>query len=168
MLSELNAGSLEIATLLTMIALGVLVIMAVATGLITKLLFSPLARLAGVTRDVADGNLAVEIGSQNRGDEIGTMAKALARFKQSLVESRELEAASNERRTRQNGIASSIMAQREAEARSTAGSRSSDRRRACIIWRVAILPIRSKPASRTSSKASASTSTRRWRRSAKR
>lgn len=116
-ISELNAGSLEIATLLTMIAFGVLIIMAVATWAITKLLFSPLARLADVTRDVADGNLEVEIGSQNRGDEIGTMAKALARFKQSLVESRDLEAASNETRARAERDRQQHMAEREAEAR---------------------------------------------------
>ncbi len=44
LVSELNAGSIEIATLLTMIGLAALVVMAIATGLITKLLFSPLAR----------------------------------------------------------------------------------------------------------------------------
>ncbi len=117
-LSELNAGSIEIATLLTMIGLGALVVMAIATGLITKLLFSPLARLAGNTRDVADGKLDTEIGSQNRHDEIGTMAKALARFKQSLLESRELEAASAETRTRAERDRQENMALREAEAKS--------------------------------------------------
>ncbi len=117
-LSELNAGSIEIATLLTMIGLGALVVMAIATGLITKLLFSPLARLAGNTRDVADGKLDTEIGSQNRHDEIGTMAKALARFKQSLLESRELEAASAETRTRAERDRQENLALREAEAKS--------------------------------------------------
>jgi len=115
-LSELNAGSLEIATLLTMIALGVLAVMAAATWVITKPLFSPLARLARVTRDVADGNLDVEIGSQTRGDEIGTMAKALARFKQSLIDSRELEAASSEMRVLAEQDRQKHMAEREAEA----------------------------------------------------
>ncbi|MET3856032.1 methyl-accepting chemotaxis protein [Rhizobium sp. OAE497] len=116
-LSELNAGSIEIATLLTMIGLGALVVMAIATGLITKLLFSPLARLAGNTRDVADGKLDTEIGSQNRHDEIGTMAKALARFKQSLLDSRELEAASAETRTRAERERQENLALREAEAK---------------------------------------------------
>ncbi|KQV66381.1 methyl-accepting chemotaxis protein [Rhizobium sp. Root1220] len=117
LISELNAGSIEIATLLTMIALGVLVVMAIATGIITKMLFSPLARLAGVTRDVADGKLDIDIGSQNRGDEIGTMAKALARFRQSLVEGRELEAASAETRARAERDRQQHTAEREAEAR---------------------------------------------------
>jgi methyl-accepting chemotaxis protein len=117
-LSELNAGSIEIATLLTMIGLGALVVMAIATGLITKLLFSPLARLAGNTRDVADGKLDTEIGSQNRHDEIGTMAKALARFKQSLLDSRELEAASAETRSRAERERQENLMQREAEAKS--------------------------------------------------
>ncbi|MBB3964858.1 methyl-accepting chemotaxis protein [Rhizobium metallidurans] len=116
-LSEINAGSLEIAMLLTMIGFGVLVVMAVATGIITKMLFSPLARLAGVTRAVADGDLDVEIGSQNRHDEIGTMAKALARFKQSLIDSRALEAASAETRDRADRDRQQHMAEREAEAK---------------------------------------------------
>ncbi|OCJ10898.1 chemotaxis protein [Rhizobium sp. AC44/96] len=116
-LSEINAGSIEIASLLTMIAIAVLIVMAIATGIITKMLFSPLAKLAGVTREVADGNLAVDIGSQNRGDEIGTMAKALARFKQSLIESREMEAASTETRARAERDRQQHMAEREAEAK---------------------------------------------------
>ncbi|EJJ24993.1 methyl-accepting chemotaxis protein, partial [Rhizobium sp. CF142] len=118
LLSELNAGSIEVATLLTSIGIGVLVVMAVATGFITNFLFSPLARLAGVTREVADGKLDVEIGSQNREDEIGTMAKALARFKQSLIEGRELEAASEQTRMRAENERQQNLAQREAEARS--------------------------------------------------
>lgn len=117
LVSELNAGSIEIATLLTMIGLAALVVMAIATGLITKLLFSPLSRLAGNTRDVADGKLDVEIGSQTRQDEIGTMAKALARFRQSLIESRELEAASAETRARAERDRQENLALREAEAR---------------------------------------------------
>jgi methyl-accepting chemotaxis protein len=117
LLSELNAGSIEIAALLTMIGLGVLVATAVATGLVMNMLFSPLARLAGATRDVADGKLDSDIGSQNRKDEIGTMAKALARFRQSLIEQRELETASNEARARAEHDRQQNLAEREAEAR---------------------------------------------------
>ncbi|MGO8104052.1 methyl-accepting chemotaxis protein [Rhizobium leguminosarum] len=115
--SELNAGSIEIATLLTMIGIGVLVVMAVTTGLVTNLLFSPLARLAGVTRDVADGKLDSEIGSLNRKDEIGTMANALDRFRHSLIESRELEAASEETRLQAEQDRQQNLAEREAEAK---------------------------------------------------
>ncbi|MBY3231263.1 methyl-accepting chemotaxis protein [Rhizobium laguerreae] len=117
LLSELNAGSIEIATLLTMIGIGVLVFMAIATGLVTNLLFSPLARLAGVTRDVAEGKLDSEIGSLNRKDEIGTMANALDRFRHSLIESRELEAASEETRLQAEQDRQQNLAEREAEAK---------------------------------------------------
>ncbi|MBN9984874.1 methyl-accepting chemotaxis protein [Rhizobium laguerreae] len=117
LLSELNAGSIEIATLLTMIGIGVLVVMAITTGLVTNLLFSPLARLAGVTRDVADGKLDSEIGSLNRKDEIGTMANALDRFRHSLIESRELEAASEETRLQAEQDRQQNLAEREAEAK---------------------------------------------------
>jgi methyl-accepting chemotaxis protein len=114
--SELDAGSLAIAKLLTLIGLGVLVLVALATSGVMKLLFAPLARLAGVTRDVADGKLDSEIGSQNRTDEIGTMAKSLARFRQSLLDQQTLEAAAAESRTRAEDDRRQRLAEREAEA----------------------------------------------------
>ena len=115
--SELNAGSISIAILLTLIGLGVLVLVALATGLVMKLLFSPLARLAAVTRDVADGKLDSEISSQTRSDEIGIMAKALARFRQSLLDQRLLEAASAEAQKSAETDRRARLAERDAEAR---------------------------------------------------
>ncbi|WFR99969.1 methyl-accepting chemotaxis protein [Rhizobium tumorigenes] len=115
--SELNAGSIAIAKLLTLIGVAVLVLVALATGLVMKLLFAPLARLAVVTRDVADGRLDSEIGSQDRNDEIGTMAKALARFRQSLIDQRLLEAASAEARKNAEAERQARLTERESEAR---------------------------------------------------
>lgn len=115
--SELNAGSIAIAKLLTLIGFGVLILVALATGLVMKLLFAPLARLAAVTRDVADGKLDSEIGSQDRNDEIGTMAKALARFRQSLIDQRLLEAASAEAHKNAEAERQARLTEREAEAR---------------------------------------------------
>ncbi|MEZ2132093.1 MULTISPECIES: methyl-accepting chemotaxis protein [unclassified Sinorhizobium] len=116
--SELNAGSLEIAKLLTLIGLGVLIVTAFATSGVMKLLFSPLVRLAGITRDVADGKLDSEIGSQDRRDEIGTMAKALQSFRTSLIEQRALEAANAATRNEAERERQKNLAEREAEARS--------------------------------------------------
>ncbi|MET0748103.1 MAG: methyl-accepting chemotaxis protein [Rhizobium sp.] len=115
--SELNAGSMAIATLLTLIGLGVLLLVALATGGVMKLLFSPLARLAIVTQDVASGKLDGDIGSQNRSDEIGTMAKALARFRQSLTDQQRLEAASAEAEKSVEAERRARLAEREGEAR---------------------------------------------------
>jgi len=103
--------------LLTFIGLGVLVVVALATGAVMKLLFSPLARLAAVTHDVAEGRLDGEIGSQTLSDEIGTMAKALARFRQSLIDQRLLEAASADAQRTAEADRRARLAEREAEAR---------------------------------------------------
>lgn len=116
LMSELNAGSLTIALLLTGLGLGVLVVVALATGGIMKLLFAPLARLANVTRDVAEGKLDSEIGSQGRTDEIGTMAKALASFRQSLLDQKHMELAAAETRARAEEERLQRTAEREAEA----------------------------------------------------
>ncbi|MDI7860576.1 methyl-accepting chemotaxis protein [Rhizobiaceae bacterium n13] len=114
---DLAAGSLEIAGLLTMIGIGVLAVQALATWIITGRLFAPLTRLSRITRDVADGKLETEIGNQTRNDEIGTMARALERFRTSLVEQRQLEATSSEARRQAETERQSRMAEREAEAR---------------------------------------------------
>jgi methyl-accepting chemotaxis protein len=116
--SELNAGSLAIAKLMAIIGVGVLALVGLATGGIMKWLFAPLARLAAITRDVADGKLDNEIASQDRGDEIGTMAKALARFRRSLIDQQQLESASAETRARANEDRRRHLAEREAEAAS--------------------------------------------------
>jgi methyl-accepting chemotaxis protein len=115
--TELNAGSLEIAKLLTLIGLAVLVVTALVTSGVMKLLFAPLARLAAVTREVADGRLDAEIGSQGRKDEIGTMATALARFRQSLLQQKRMEAENAEARERAEFERRQHLAERDSEAR---------------------------------------------------
>ncbi|TCL69799.1 methyl-accepting chemotaxis protein [Rhizobium sp. BK251] len=118
LLSELNAGSIEIATILTLLGLGVLAVTLTATTIVMKMLFSPLARLAAITRDVADGKLDGEIGSQGRKDEIGVMARALMSFRTSLTEQRRLEAASADERAAADQERRQRLAERDAEARS--------------------------------------------------
>ncbi|RCW21893.1 methyl-accepting chemotaxis protein [Ciceribacter lividus] len=116
-LSELNAGSLEIAGILTAIAVAALAVMAVATGVLTRRLFAPLAKLATVTGDVANGKLDDVVGNQERKDEIGTMARALERFRTALIEQHRLEAVSEENREKSEAERRQRFAEREAEAR---------------------------------------------------
>ncbi len=117
-LKALNAGSVQIAAILTAIGLAVLVVMAIATGLLTKRLFAPLAKLSNLTRDVADGNLDEVIGNQARGDEIGTMARALEKFRVSLIDQRRLEAANGEAQAQADADRRQRLAEREAESQS--------------------------------------------------
>ncbi len=114
---ELYAGSLEIARNLLLMGLGVLVVLIVATSLFTKRLFAPLAQLAGLTRAVSEGNLDAEIGNQNRKDEIGTMAKALGRFRQSLIDQRQMQAETEANRSMTEKERQARMAEKDAEAR---------------------------------------------------
>ena len=116
-LKELNAGSLKIAGILTVIGLAVLAVMALATWVLTHRLFAPLSKLSTVTRDVADGRLDETVASQDRGDEIGTMARALEKFRTSLADQRRLESANQQARAEADVERRERLAERDAEAR---------------------------------------------------
>ena len=114
--SELNAGSISIAGTLAAIGLCVLVVMGAATAFFARRLFAPLTKLAGLTGDVAAGNLEAEIGNQNRKDEIGKMAQALGSFREKLIQQRELEASSARTRQEAEETRRAHLAERESEA----------------------------------------------------
>ncbi|UXS04409.1 methyl-accepting chemotaxis protein [Agrobacterium tumefaciens] len=114
--SELNAGSVSIAGTLAIIGLCVLAAMCAATAFFARRLFAPLQKLAGLTGDVAAGNLDAEIGNQDRKDEIGQMARALGSFRETLIRQRELEATSSRTREEAETARRAHLAEREAEA----------------------------------------------------
>ncbi|NML72691.1 methyl-accepting chemotaxis protein [Rhizobium sp. S-51] len=116
--AELGAGSWHIASTLAITALVVLTVMAIATGYLTGRLFAPLARLATVTGDVANGKLDTPVANQERRDEIGTMAKSLERFRLGLIEQKDLEAETRSERERADVERRQRMSEREAEAQS--------------------------------------------------
>ncbi|MCM2398577.1 methyl-accepting chemotaxis protein [Rhizobium sp. S95] len=120
-LAELGAGSLQIALTLTAIAMAALAVMAIATGVLTRRLFAPLARLAVVTGQVADGQLDNPVANQDRGDEIGTMARALERFRTALIEQQQLESRASEEREQAENERRLRFSEREAEARTLEG-----------------------------------------------
>jgi methyl-accepting chemotaxis protein len=90
--SELQAGSLQIAALLTLVGTIVLAITSAIAWFVLRRMFGPLGRLAGATEAVAAGTLDIKIDGEARKDEIGTMSRALLSFRDSLIAQRELEA----------------------------------------------------------------------------
>ncbi|MFM2282114.1 MAG: hypothetical protein RLZZ444_4345 [Pseudomonadota bacterium] len=90
--SELASGSLQIATLLAAAGAVVLIITSVISGFVLRRMLAPLGQLAKATEAVASGALDTRIEGESRHDEIGTMSRALAGFRSSLVTQRELEA----------------------------------------------------------------------------
>ncbi len=114
---ELLAGSLEIARNLLLMGLGVLALLSLTTAFFAKRLFAPLAHLAKVTRAVSEGNLDAEIGNEDRKDEIGTMARALGRFRSSLIDQRALEAETEANRSLTEKERQQRLAEKDAEAR---------------------------------------------------
>ncbi|MFN7012174.1 MAG: methyl-accepting chemotaxis protein [Allorhizobium sp.] len=116
--AELGAGSWHIAMTLFATALVVLAVMAIATGYLAGRLFAPLTRLAAVTGDVANGKLDEAVANQDRRDEIGTMAKALERFRIGLIEQQRMETETRSERERADIERRQRMSERETEAKS--------------------------------------------------
>jgi methyl-accepting chemotaxis protein len=89
--SELNAGAINIASLLAIFGIVVLAATSTIAWFILQRMFSPLAKLASATESVANGDLETVIKGEKRKDEMGTMSRALTRFRDSLIAQREMQ-----------------------------------------------------------------------------
>jgi len=89
--SELQAGSLRIAALLTLVGTLVLVVTSAIAWFVLRHMFGPLGKLATATQAVAGGDLDITVKGVARKDELGTMSRALSSFRDSLLAQRVLE-----------------------------------------------------------------------------
>ena len=90
--SNLHAGAMQIAGLLMVFGVVVLGATSLIAWFILRRMFAPLAKLASATETVANGDLGTVITGAGRNDEMGTMSRALIRFRDSLIAQREMEA----------------------------------------------------------------------------
>jgi methyl-accepting chemotaxis protein len=102
-----------------LIAVGVLTL---ATGLVSIALLviirrvsQPLFRLTQVMRRLAERDFAVEVPATARGDELGSMARAVKVFRQNGLAMQQLEAESEQRR-REAEVAAAAQARRDEQA----------------------------------------------------
>ncbi|MDH4412753.1 MAG: methyl-accepting chemotaxis protein [Rhizobium sp.] len=116
--AELEAGSIRIATILFVTGLVALAVLAAATWVFTRRLFAPLERLVAFTGAVADGQIEQPVENQQRRDEIGSMARALERFRLALIEQQRLSGERREERARAEEERRLRMEERDSEARS--------------------------------------------------
>jgi methyl-accepting chemotaxis protein len=115
--AELEAGSIRIATILFVTGLVALAVLAVATWVFTRRLFAPLERLVAFTGAVANGEIDRPVENQERRDEIGSMARALERFRQALIEQQKQSAERREERARVEEERRQRMEERDQEAK---------------------------------------------------
>lgn len=115
--AELQAGSIRIATILVITGLVALGVLAAATWIFTRRLFAPLERLVIFTGAVADGQIDQPVENQERRDEIGSMARALERFRQALIEQQRQSAERREERARAEEERRQRMEERDQEAK---------------------------------------------------
>lgn len=115
--AELQAGSIRIATILVITGLVALGVLAAATWIFSRRLFAPLERLVIFTGAVADGQIDQPVENQERRDEIGSMARALERFRQALIEQQRQSAERREERARAEEERRQRMEERDQEAK---------------------------------------------------
>ncbi|MBR0846197.1 HAMP domain-containing protein [Bradyrhizobium diazoefficiens] len=82
----------ELGTMNLAISGGALVVGVLLAWLIGQGIAGPVGRLTAVMKTLAAGDLDAEIGNQDRGDEIGEMARAVGIFKANALDVRRLEA----------------------------------------------------------------------------
>ena len=87
-----------------LVALGLLAWIAI--GQVSR----PLNRMAGLMGRLAAGDLAIEVSTAERRDEVGALARALAIFKENAVAARDFEAAQRTERQRREARAVAIEA----------------------------------------------------------
>jgi methyl-accepting chemotaxis protein len=118
--SDLNAGSLEIASVLTLFGVAVLVATSVVAWFILKRMFGPLGKLATATESVANGELETAIKGEERRDEIGTMSRALIRFRDSLIAQRVLESQARAAEQAEEAASRKRLSDQQAQAKQQA------------------------------------------------
>jgi methyl-accepting chemotaxis protein len=74
------------------VTLIVLIIIALISVAISRSISKPLSRQVEAMEPLSEGNYAVEIPDQNRGDEIGDIARAVQTFKENGLRMKEMEA----------------------------------------------------------------------------
>lgn len=98
-LASIKEQALSQAVVVTLAGGGLITVLALVFGFLNHALISaPIGALAGTTKRLAQGHSEEEISMTHRGDEIGTMASALAVFRDSMVRTKALEAQSEDQR----------------------------------------------------------------------
>lgn len=87
--------------LLLGVVVAAMIIGSLLAWLIARSITAPLGQIIGVMGELTNGNLAVEIAGQDRGDEVGSVAKAVGIFKDGLVEADRLRTEQQAEQTRQ-------------------------------------------------------------------
>lgn len=96
---ELKETALSRAMTVTVIGGLLITVLAVSFGFLNHVFISnPLNKLSRTTVSLAEGKLDEDIKLPARGDEIGTLGKALVTFRENLIRTRELESQSEQER----------------------------------------------------------------------
>ncbi|EGP56390.1 methyl-accepting chemotaxis protein [Agrobacterium tumefaciens F2] len=93
--SKVLAAANDLAFWATLATLAVLAVMTLVGIFVSASLTKPLTGLAGLMERLNGGENDIEIKAVSRGDEIGTMARALESFRQGILDKQHMEAESH-------------------------------------------------------------------------
>ncbi|OAF19677.1 hypothetical protein AXW67_35920 [Bradyrhizobium neotropicale] len=108
--------------LILVVAITVLMLVLCLGLLISRMVAKPIAAITNSMRELAKGNLNVEVPAEGRSDEIGEMAEALVIFKRGMVENGRLAAEQDKLKARVEHEKALAMAQLADAFEATVGS----------------------------------------------
>jgi methyl-accepting chemotaxis protein len=91
-INEVFDSAEDLQTVISVAGGGIFVVIAGFLVFVRRAIVTPLDRMSGVMRELADGKLDVTVGFEARRDEIGRIAAAVEVFKRNAVERQRLEA----------------------------------------------------------------------------
>ncbi|MAK61742.1 MAG: methyl-accepting chemotaxis protein [Ponticaulis sp.] len=116
--AEILAPAADLRGSLTFVSITLIVILGVVGIFLARMISGPIARVAKTTEKIASGQFDTEIPYQNRGDEIGPLARSLDKFRLAMISAEKL-ATEQQERAEQDKI--------EAERRAMIGERLAQR-----------------------------------------
>jgi len=91
-IDDVDALFWQEARMLGLISSAILAIMAAASLLLARSITRPIASISGCMTSLAEGQLEIDVPDQDRGDELGGMARTVEIFKKAAIEQRRMEA----------------------------------------------------------------------------
>jgi methyl-accepting chemotaxis protein len=96
--AEADSSNLTASRVMSLVMATGFLLMVLIGGLIARSIYRPLTAMTGVMAALAKGNMATVVPDQDRGDEVGAMARAVQRFKEELTAAERMRATQEEQR----------------------------------------------------------------------
>nr|WP_316651664.1 methyl-accepting chemotaxis protein [uncultured Gellertiella sp.] len=97
---EANAPIVLMRNMVSVFALGLLLVAVAASTFFSRQLIRPIIALVGSMKRLASGDTSIELAGEDRGDEIGDMVQSVAVFRDAAIDKRRIEEEAEQVRSR--------------------------------------------------------------------